>query len=116
VPPGGSFAGGPTYGDAGVSNGAGVPALRQNVQNRALSQEVLNAAQQYSAPTSVPLSSFYAGQQQLGRSMMQGGQLEQQLQALGGATGMTPDALKQWAAANPGPAYSLLEKLKRRSQ
>jgi len=116
VPIGGSFAGGPSYQGAGVSTGAGVPALRQNVQERALSQEVLNAAQQYAAPTSVPLSSFYAGQQQLGRSMLKDQALQRQLQDLGGATGMTPEALNQWATANPGLAYSLMEKLKRRSQ
>jgi hypothetical protein len=98
------------------SNGAGVPALRENVQQRALSQEVLNAAQQYAAPTSVPLSSFYEGQQQLGRSLLKGGVLQQQLQDLGGAKGMTTEALNQWAQANPGLAYSLLEKMKRRVQ
>jgi hypothetical protein len=98
-----------------VSNGAGVPALRQNVQNRALSQEVLNAAQQYSAPTGIPLSSFYEGQQQLGRSMMQKNQLAQHLQTLGGAAGMTPEALKEWAMANPGLAYREIQKLKTRS-
>jgi hypothetical protein len=115
VPVGGSFAGSPTYQGAGVSNGAGVPALRQNVQNRALSQEVLNAAQQYSAPTGIPLSSFYEGQQQLGRSMMQKNQLAQHLQTLGGAAGMTPEALKEWAMANPGLAYREIQKLKTRS-
>jgi hypothetical protein len=99
-----------------LSNGAGVPAQRQNVQQRALSQEVLNAAQQYAAPTSVPLSSFYEGQQQLGRSLLKGGVLQQQLQDLGGAKGMTTEALNQWAQANPGLAYSLLEKMKRRVQ
>lgn len=116
VPIGGSFAGGPSYQGAGVSNGAGVPALRQNVQERALSQEVLNAAQQYAAPTSVPLSSFYEGKQQLGRSMLKDQALQRQLQDLGGATGMTPEALSQWATANPGVAYQLLQKLKRSSQ
>jgi hypothetical protein len=114
VPVGGAFAGGPTYQGAGVSNGAGVPALRQNVQNRALSQEVLNAAQQYSAPTGIPLSSFYEGQQQLGRRMQQTGELQRQLTELGGATGMTPEALMQWAQANPGLAYRELQRLQRR--
>ena len=99
-----------------TSNGAGVPAQRQNVQQRALSQEVLNAAQQYAAPTSVPLPSFYEGQQQLGRSLLKGGVMQQQLQDLGGAKGMTTEALNQWAQANPGLAYSLLEKMKRRVQ
>lgn len=98
-----------------VSTGAGVPAQRQNVQERALSQEVLNAAQQYAAPTSVPLSSFYEGQQQLGRSMLKDQVLQRQLQDLGGASGMTPEALNQWATENPGVAYQLLQKLKRRS-
>lgn len=115
VPAGGSFTGGPTYRGAGVSTGAGVPALRQNVQNRALSQEVLNAAQQYAAPAGVSLPSFYAGQQQLGRSMEQTGELQRQLKDLGGATGMTPEALMQWAQANPGLAYRELQRLKGRS-
>jgi hypothetical protein len=114
VPLGGSFPGGPTYGGAMVSNGAGVPALRQNVQNRALSQEVLNAAQQYPAPTSVPLPSFYEGQQQLGRSMEQTGELQRQLMELGGATGMSQEALMQWVQRNPGLAYSQLQKLQSR--
>jgi hypothetical protein len=95
-----------------VSNGAGVPAQRQNVEQRSLSQEVLNAAQQYAAPTGVPLSSFYEGQQQLGRSMMQKGTLVNELQSLGGATGMDPTAFKQWAQANPGLAYRELLKLR----
>jgi hypothetical protein len=99
-----------------MSNGAGVPALRQNVQERALSQEVLNAAQQYSAPSSVPLSSFYQGQQQLGRSMEQTGELQRQLKELGGAAGMNDQALMSWAKANPGLAYRELMKLKGRNQ
>lgn len=115
VPVGGSFAGGPTYRGPGVSTGAGVPAQRQNVQNRALTQEVLNAAQQYSAPAGVSLPSFYAGQQQLGRSMEQTGELQRQLKEIGGATGMTPEALMQWAQANPGLAYRELQRLQRRN-
>ena len=99
-----------------LSNGAGVPAQRQNVQQRALSQEVLNAAQQYSAPAGIPLSSFYEGQQQLGRSMEQTGELQRQLKDLGGATGMSNEALMQWAQANPELAYRELMKLQRRSQ
>jgi hypothetical protein len=99
-----------------LSNGAGVPAQRQNVQQRALSQEVLNAAQQYSAPAGIPLPSFYAGQQQLGRSMEQTGELQRQLKDLGGATGMSNEALMQWAQANPELAYRELMKLQRRSQ
>jgi hypothetical protein len=98
-----------------VSNGAGVPAQRQNVQQRQISQDVLNAAQQYAAPTGVPLSSFYAGQQQLGRRMEQGGELQRQLRDLGGAAGMSDQALMDWAKANPGLAYRELLKLKERS-
>jgi hypothetical protein len=99
-----------------MSNGAGVLAQRQNVQQRQLSQEVLNAAQQYAAPTSVPLSSFYEGQQQLGRSMEQTGELQRQLRELGGAAGMNDQALMSWAKANPGLAYRELMKLKGRNQ
>jgi hypothetical protein len=97
-----------------ISNGAGVLAQRPDVTNRALSQEVLNAAQQFSAPANVPLPAFYEGQQQLGRSMMQNGTLVSQLQELGGARGMTPENLKTWATANPALAYREIQKLKGR--
>lgn len=97
-----------------VSTGAGVPAQRQNVQERALSQEVLNAAQQYAAPTNISLSAFYEGQQQLGRSMAQSGELQRRLMELGGAAGMTSDALSQWTKANPALAYRELLKLQER--
>lgn len=102
----------PLTGGRVVSNGAGVPAQRENVLNRSLSQEVLNAAQQYSAPTSVPLSAFYEGQQQLGRSMTQKGNLVSELQALGAGTGMTPENFQQWVKANPGLAYREMLRLK----
>lgn len=95
-----------------VPTGAGVLAKRPDVTNRPLSQEVLNAAQQFSAPANIPLPAFYEGQQQLGRSMMQKGTLVSQLQELGGARGMTPENLKTWATANPALAYR--ELLKRR--
>jgi hypothetical protein len=95
-----------------ISNGAGVPAQRSDVINRALSQEILNAAQQFNAPTNIPLPAYYEGQQQLGRSMMQDGTLVSQLQELGGAPGMTPENLKTWAEKNPALAYR--ELLKRR--
>ena len=98
-----------------ISNGAGVPAQKPNVVNRALSQEILNAAQQFNAPANVPLPSFYEGQQQLGRSMMQKGNLVSQLQELGGAPGMTSENLKIWAEKNPALAYRELLKLKERA-
>jgi hypothetical protein len=97
-----------------ISNGAGVPARKPDVINRALSQEVLNAAQQFNAPANVALPSFYEGQQQLGRSMMQKGTLVSQLRELGGAPGMTPENLKIWAEKNPALAYRELLKLKER--
>lgn len=99
-----------------LSNGAGVPAQRQNVKERQLSQDVLNAAQQYAAPAGVPLSSFYAGQQQLGRSMEQGGELQRRLKELGGSAGMSDKALMDWAKQNPGLAYRELLKLQNRNQ
>lgn len=102
-------------GTAMTSNGAGVPAQRQNVQQRALSQEVLNAAQQYSSPAGVPLSSFYEGQQQLGRSMNQSGELQRQLKELGGASGMNDQALAAWAKANPALAYREMLRLQGRN-
>lgn len=102
-------------GSSVISNGAGVPAQRSDVINRALSQEVLNAAQQFNAPANIPLPSYYEGQQQLGRSMMQNGTLVSQLQELGGAPGMTPENLKTWAEKNPALAYRELLKLKERS-
>lgn len=95
-----------------VSNGAGVPAQRQDVINRSLSQEVLNAAQQYAAPTGIPLSSFYEGQQQLGRSMMNKGTLTSELQALGVGAGMTEQDLQTWIRQNPGLAYRELVRRK----
>ena len=106
----------PPVAPGAVSNGAGVPAQRQNVQDRARSQEILNAMQQYAAPATFPggLSAFYAGQQQLGRSMEQGGELQRRLKELGGAAGMTDEALMQWAQANPGLAYR--ELLKRQAR
>lgn len=103
-------------GTGALSNGAGVPAQRENVLNRSLSQEVLNAAQQYAAPTNVSLSAFYEGQQQLGRSMMQQGNLVSELQRLGAAPGMAPENLKTWAQANPDLAYREFLKLKERNQ
>jgi hypothetical protein len=103
--------GGPTV----LSNGAGVPTQRQNVKERQLSQDVLNAAQQYSATAGVPLSSFYAGQQQLGRSMEQTGELQRRLKELGGAAGMSDQALMAWAQKNPGVAYRELLKLQNRA-
>lgn len=103
-------------GTGALSNGAGVPAQRQNVLNRSLSQEVLNAAQQYAAPTNVPLSAFYEGQQQLGRSMMQQGNLVSELQRLGAAPGMAPENLKAWAQANPDLAYREFLRLKGKTQ
>ena len=104
----------PPAGPGVISNGAGVPAQRQNVIDRSLSQEVLNAAQQYAAPTNVPLSAFYEGQQQLGRSMMQQGNLVSELQRLGAAPGMTPENLKAWAQQNPGLAYREFLRLKQK--
>lgn len=104
----------PPAGPGVVSNGAGVPAQRQDVINRSLSQEVLNAAQQYAAPTNVPISAFYEGQQQLGRSMMQQGNLVSELQRLGAAPGMTPENLKAWAQQNPDLAYREFLRLKQK--
>jgi hypothetical protein len=98
-----------------VSNGAGAPAQRQNVQERALSQEVLNAAQQYAAPAGVSLPSFYASQQQLGRSMEQGGELQRRLKDLGAFAGMSDQALMDWTRQNPGLAYRELMKLQARN-
>ena len=99
-------------GSSVISNGAGVPAQRSDVINRALSQEILNAAQQFNAPTNIPLPAYYEGQQQLGRSMMQKGNLVSELQALGAGTGMTPENFQQWVKANPGLAYREMLRLK----
>ena len=99
-----------------LSNGAGDPRQRQRVKESQLAQDVLNAAQQYAAPAGVPLSSFYAGQQQLGRSMEQGGELQRRLKELGGSAGMSDKALMDWAKQNPGLAYRELLKLQNRNQ
>jgi hypothetical protein len=48
--------------------------------------------------------------------MEQTGELQRQLKDLGGATGMSNEALMQWAQANPELAYRELMKLQRRSQ
>jgi hypothetical protein len=47
--------------------------------------------------------------------MEQGGELQRQLRDLGGAAGMSDQALMDWAKANPGLAYRELLKLKERS-
>lgn len=99
-----------------MSNGAGDPRQRQRVKESQLSQDVLNAAQQYAAPTGVPLSAFYEGQQQLGRSMLKEGELQRQLRELGGAPGMSEEALMKWVEKNPALAYRELLKLRGRSQ
>jgi hypothetical protein len=54
----------------------------------------------------------YARNQQLGKEMLKGGELQTQLKALGAEKGMPPGALDQWAEANPGLAYKLLQNLK----
>jgi hypothetical protein len=54
----------------------------------------------------------YARNQQLGKEMLKGGELQKQLKALGAEKGMPPGALDQWAEANPGLAYKLLQNLK----
>jgi hypothetical protein len=46
--------------------------------------------------------------------MEQTGELQRQLMELGGATGMSPEVLMQWAQQNPGLAYSQLQKLQGR--
>jgi hypothetical protein len=43
--------------------------------------------------------------------MEQTGELQNQLKELGGATGMTPEALMEWANKNPGLAYRELKRL-----
>ena len=48
--------------------------------------------------------------------MEQGGELQRQLRDLGGAAGMSDQALMEWAQANPGLAYRELMKLQGRNQ
>jgi hypothetical protein len=98
-----------------VSNGAIVPAQRENVLNRSLSQEVLNAAQQYAAPTNVPLSAFYEGQQQLGRSMMQQGNLVSELQRFGAAPRISPRELESLGTSQSGSCVQGIPSLKTES-
>lgn len=56
-------------------------------------------------------STSYERNQELGKDLLKGGELQKQLEALGAGKGMPPGALNEWATANPGLAYKLLKQL-----
>lgn len=68
------------------------------------------------APTNVPLSDFYRAQEHLGRHMEQSGELQRRLKDIGGARGMTDQALMDWAQQNPALAYREMFKLEKRAR
>jgi hypothetical protein len=55
----------------------------------------------------------FARNQQLGKAMLQSGELLRQLKEYGADKGMPSGALEQWATAHPGLAYKRLQELKR---
>jgi len=66
------------------------------------------------APTTVPLSDFYRAQEHLGRYMEESGELQRRLKDIGGARGMSDQALMDWAQKNPALAYREMFKLEKR--
>lgn len=80
-----------------------------------ISQAAYTAAQTgFRAPTDIPLSEFYAAQRGIGAYAEQGGELQRRLKEVGGAAGMTDEALMQWAKQNPDLALRELMKRERR--
>ena len=71
-----------------------------------VSQAAYNAAVQgFQAPTDMPLSEFYAAQENIGRYAEQGGELQRRLKEAGAGAGMSDEALMAWAQKNPALAY-----------
>ena len=71
-----------------------------------VSQAAYNAAiQGFQAPTDMPLSEFYAAQENIGRYAEQGGELQRRLKEAGAGAGMSDEALMTWAQKNPALAY-----------
>lgn len=68
------------------------------------------------APTEVPLSDFYRAQEHLGKYMEQSGELQRRLKDIGGARGMSDQALMDWAQQNPALAYREMFKLEKRAR
>lgn len=80
-----------------------------------ISQAAYTAAQTgFRAPIDIPLSEFYAAQRGTGAYAEQGGELQRRLKEVGGAAGMTDEALMQWAQQNPDLALRELMKRERR--
>jgi len=80
-----------------------------------ISQAAYTAAQTgFRAPTDIPLSEFYAAQRGIGAYAEQGGELQRRLKEVGGAAGMTDEALMQWVQQNPDLALRELMKRERR--
>lgn len=68
------------------------------------------------APTTVPLSEFYRAQEHLGKYMEESGELQRRLKDIGGARGMSDQALMDWAQKNPALAYREMYKLEKRAR
>jgi hypothetical protein len=68
------------------------------------------------APTTVPLSEFYRAQEHLGKYMEESGELQRRLKDIGGARGMSDQALMDWAQKNPALAYREMFKLEKRAR
>jgi hypothetical protein len=92
-----------------------VPVTPAAPPNPVISQAAYTAAQTgFRAPTDIPLSEFYAAQKGMGAYAEQGGELQRRLKELGGAAGMSDEALMQWAQQNPDLALRELMKRERR--
>lgn len=68
------------------------------------------------APTTVPLSEFYRAQEHLGKYMEESGELQRRLKDIGGARGMSDQALMDWTQKNPALAYREMYKLEKRAR
>jgi hypothetical protein len=81
-----------------------------------VSQAAYNAAVQgFQAPTDMPLSEFYAAQENIGRYAEQGGELQRRLKEAGAGAGMSDEALMAWAQKNPALAYRELMRREKKS-
>jgi len=98
---------------------ASVAPPQQSARMEAPAQQIPMAAYQAAvttgmAPTSVPLSDFYRAQEHIGKYMEESGELQRRLKDIGGARGMSDQALMDWAQKNPALAYREMFKLEKR--
>lgn len=104
--------------DATTSQGAG-SRPQQSTPIQASAGQIPMAAYEAAvttgkAPTTVPLSDFYRAQEHIGRYMEESGELQRRLKDIGGARGMSDQALMDWAQKNPALAYREMFKLEKR--